>query len=486
MSRKRQPRASQSARRRRACRSSRRRSALFVVLLVLAALVPALTLLTTSGQALPAVAEAPGTTVPLEASPEAAALSAGAVLRQERDASRQARHAENEAAAQARRQARREARHPQSKERDNVVVSVSCTQVVWEFRNFPELPGNTVRQKLKVNDAIALSTFTFDGATGTSVTPISPPPGKSHVDANGGWKTNGAQGGFDIGFTLECPPAPGFTVEKLQRIEGSGGGFTASTLTGQVGQTIEYEIVVDSTGNVPLSFAGLSDAVCDAGTVTGGPGGELAAGATATYTCKHVVSEADVTAGSISNTVTLGGTPPEGQGSTIEHSSNTVVVEAKAAGQSSQPSQASESQTQGSSTPSSSGVLGSSTAQPPKLGVAASTASHIPAIKLSVPGLKGPQGCVRSAFRASVKSAHVARVAFYLDGRRLRTMMAKGARHGLISITIDPTKLRVGLHELVARITMTKTTASAAAVHAKRMAAVVRCASAVLTPKFTG
>jgi hypothetical protein len=93
---------------------------------------------------------------------------------------------------------------------------------------------------------------------------------------------------------------------------------------------------------------------------------------------------------------------------------------------------------------------------------------------------------VRSSFRASVKSKGVASVAFYLDGRRLKTLTAKSARKGLISITIDPRKLSVGAHKLMAKITMAKASSASKAVRGTRTAVVLRCHAAVLTPKFTG
>src|SRR5207248_3033622 len=40
------------------------------------------------------------------------------------------------------------------------------------------------------------------------------------------------------------PQKPEFTIEKLQEIAGSKAGFTTSPLTGAVGQTVEYQIVV--------------------------------------------------------------------------------------------------------------------------------------------------------------------------------------------------------------------------------------------------
>ena len=46
----------------------------------------------------------------------------------------------------------------------------------------------------------------------------------------------------------------GFLIEKKQQLEGAG-GFVTTKLTGKVGQTVEYEIVVSNTGNVPLTFS---------------------------------------------------------------------------------------------------------------------------------------------------------------------------------------------------------------------------------------
>ena len=61
---------------------------------------------------------------------------------------------------------------------------------------------------------------------------------------------------------------------------GASGEFTASPLTGKVGQTVDYEIVVKNTGNVPLTLSNFSydrahveaaitsDPDCDSGTVS--------------------------------------------------------------------------------------------------------------------------------------------------------------------------------------------------------------------------
>ena len=65
---------------------------------------------------------------------------------------------------------------------------------------------------------------------------------------------------------------------------------TSETRNAANGQTVEYEILVKNTGNVPLTFSNFVDEHCDAGTLAGGPSGPVKAGETAIYTCSHVVT----------------------------------------------------------------------------------------------------------------------------------------------------------------------------------------------------
>jgi hypothetical protein len=85
-----------------------------------------------------------------------------------------------------------------------------------------------------------------------------------------------------------------------------------------------------------------------------------------------------------------------------------------------------------------------------------------------------------------VKSAGVKSVGFYMDKRKLKSMTAKSARKGRLTITIDPTRLSIGAHRLTAQITMVPASSGAKARHATRAMTVLRCSSAVLTPHFTG
>jgi hypothetical protein len=205
-----------------------------------------------------------------------------------------------------------------------------------------------------------------------------------------------------------------------------------------------------------------------------------------------VLTAADKAAGSYANTAGDTATPV-GEGSPVTGESNTVVVNLPAGEV--QPEKTEEpagkttttTTTTTNGTPSSgvlaltaaptgsTGVNGSS----PKVGVLASKT-------VAVPSLSVPHGCVRSSFRASIKSAGVRSVSFYMDGHKLKTLTARNARKGRLTIAIDPTQLSVGSHRLLAKITMNPASSSAKARHATRTSTVLRCSSAVLTPRFTG
>jgi hypothetical protein len=118
------------------------------------------------------------------------------------------------------------------------------------------------------------------------------------------------------------PPAPSFTIEKLQEIAGSGKGFTTSSLTGAVGQTVDYQILVNNTGNEALNLSTPIDEHCDNGTLAGGPAeGLLVPAASTTYTCSRALPSE----GQYANEATITGTPVGG--APITHTSNQVVVE---------------------------------------------------------------------------------------------------------------------------------------------------------------
>ncbi len=199
-------------------------------------------------------------------------------------------------------------------------TEITCSHVTWSYSEFPNAENNTVTQVIHVDgELVSTTSFSFNGPSGLDTVTFAAPDGESKVDAHATWKTNGAKGNFDHLAKVNCQP--NFSIEKQQEIKGSGTGFTNAPLTGELGQTVDYQIVVTNTGNLALTFSSFTDPHCDEGTISGGPGGgSVAPGASTTYTCEHVLSSA----GSYTNEATDTGTPPKGP--PITKTSNKVVV----------------------------------------------------------------------------------------------------------------------------------------------------------------
>ncbi len=404
--------------------------------------------------------------------------------REAREAEKAARKAAREAAIRQHNE-RFEEKHPFG------IAGFSCKQVTWTYRNFPALPGNTVSQQVTIEHDQSTrlhSTFVFDGSSATTTTALDGHAGHYQVDAWALWNTNGVKGHFDIRGKVTCPPEPAMTLEKLQRI-GATNGYASTPLKGEVGQTVEYEIVVKNTGNIALTLGGLADPRCDAGTISGTPPNPLAPGASTSFTCTHVLSAADLSAGSYTNTAGETGTPAEGP--PVSKETNTVVVEVTPPPAKPPAKEPTTPPSGGSGTPPASGVLGFTSTPTGSSGSSSTTSSKsksgVLAFKsASVPSLDGPRGCVRASFHVSIRAAGVRSVSFYLDGHKLGTLRARNARKGRLTLRIDPSRLSVGAHRLTAKITMAPVAAAAKATHATRTSTVLRCRSAVLTPRFTG
>ena len=409
-----------------------------------------------------------------------------AVERQSRRAAREAEHA--------RRHAEQPAKGLGHKIDSNAEVEINCTSITVHYHGFPVVPGspNVVNQFVVIHKqsppafriVFPGKTFTFEGSEATSVIPVAAPVGPSTVDIRSNWNTNGLRGGFDIHEAVRCEPFGGFAIEKLQSL---GGPFTTETLTGAVGQTILYEMVVTNTGNTPLTFSKFTDAVCDPGTIAGIPSTPVEPMGVFTIVCAHKITAADSTSKSVVNVAVITGTPEEGEGEPIKHESNEVVVapitEEEGGGEEPKKEEPKTPPTTPGTTPTpKSGVLGTSGSS----STSSSKSGVLGFASATVPSLRGPQGCVRSTFTASVKSAGVSSVIFYLDGRRLKRLTSGNARKGLLSIKIDISKSKVGPHRVKASITMKPATSGGKATKASRALTVVHCHSAVITPHFTG
>lgn len=93
--------------------------------------------------------------------------------------------------------------------------------------------------------------------------------------------------------------------------------------------------------------------------------------------------------------------------------------------------------------------------------------------------LLAPSGCAARTFSARVRGAGIARVVFRLDGKTVKTIR-KG---GLFSARVNPQRLSLGVHRLVATVTFE------ASRHAKSRTLRVsfqRCGKRLIAPRFTG
>jgi hypothetical protein len=247
-----------------------------------------------------------------------------------------------------------------------------------------------------------------------------------HVLAGPGAYTNRATvtattvGGFELTQTsneveVVVAPEPSFALEKRQRIAGGSSGYTTAPLTPTVGQTIEYEITVTNTGNVALAVSELADPHCDAGTIAGGPGeAPLQPGASTTYTCTRLISAP----GSYENVATVSAQPPGG--APKSEASNRVLAEASEA-----------------------------TKPEPKIGKLGECTARLGR-------LSGASGSKAGRFTARISSAGVRYATFYLDGRKLKKLVASQAKHEQFAVRIDARRLSYGAHHVKVKAVMSQ------------------------------
>ena len=248
-------------------------------------------------------------------------------VRMQREASRAARKA-------AKRQAR-EALRLALKEKDGNVVAIDCTKVAVEYSHFPSIPGspNQVMEWITIKNpppsiasgpvAFPPRVFSFEGTSGTDVVPIAFPVGHYTIDVHAKWNDQRRTWQLRHPRNVTCEPNPAFTIREAAGVARQLQPLTEAPLSGSVGQTVIYEMLVTNTGNTPLTFSTLSDTRCDPGTIAGGD--DLAR---RTARDRHLRLQrtrsrrADESAGSVTNIATVTGTPEEGEGARktrIEH-----------------------------------------------------------------------------------------------------------------------------------------------------------------------
>lgn len=118
-------------------------------------------------------------------------------------------------------------------------------------------------------------------------------------------------------------PSCNLTIDKKVSLSGAAGTFVDSDasnpLAATAGDTVTYSMTVQNTGTADLTVD-VSDALCDAGTLSGpggrdGSGDPLAAGASVTYTCTRRLTATD--ADPLVNTACTTGTAVSASGASV-------------------------------------------------------------------------------------------------------------------------------------------------------------------------
>jgi hypothetical protein len=95
--------------------------------------------------------------------------------------------------------------------------------------------------------------------------------------------------------------------------------------------------------------------------------------------------------------------------------------------------------------------------------------------------LRGPSGCVQGPFTATVRGRRIARVTFYRDGKKIKTINARRGQR-VFRVRINP-GTAVGIHRVTARIRFRA--ASRTRARTLRLS-YQRCRKQVVRPRFTG
>jgi hypothetical protein len=94
--------------------------------------------------------------------------------------------------------------------------------------------------------------------------------------------------------------------------------------------------------------------------------------------------------------------------------------------------------------------------------------------------LRGPSGCVKTAFRARVTGRSIASVAFRVDGKLVKRITGERSRY---TVRIKPRGYGFGRHRVVARVTFVTGSGTAP----RRLPLTFRrCAQGAVAPRFTG
>jgi len=207
---------------------------------------------------------------------------------------------------------------------DPITVTISVKPVGVDDAD--QTPVNTpVIVVVKANDG--------PSGTGTTVTAATTPAhGSIVVNASGSitYTPNAGYVGVDT-YTYTLTTADGVVSDPITvTITVYTASMTltkvANNTVSKVGDVINYTMIVYNTGTSPLTNVVVADAGADAGSITPASITNLAAGALATVTAKHTVTQADVDAGFYSNQASVSALDMKGNSVIKAKSDNPLTI----------------------------------------------------------------------------------------------------------------------------------------------------------------
>jgi hypothetical protein len=97
--------------------------------------------------------------------------------------------------------------------------------------------------------------------------------------------------------------------------------------------------------------------------------------------------------------------------------------------------------------------------------------------------LRGPSGCVKGKFKATVRGSRISRVTFFVDGKRFKRLTAPTGEGSRFTVRINPKGRGFGVHRVTARVEFVE--ASQTKTRTLRLS-FQRCKKQVVKPRFTG
>jgi uncharacterized repeat protein (TIGR01451 family) len=243
--------------------------------------------------------------------------------------------------------------------------------------------------------------------------------------------------------------------------------------TAVAGTTVHFRISVTNTGTTTFKTYTFTDENCDEQrTGDNADDEEFNPGDVWTYECAMPTSVGDVSA---TNTAKAAGSDENCRQAVGQDDATIPLTQPETPG----------GETPGGETPGGGTPVPSAPAAPaPAVNAPAVTtpaSGTLPEAVLSGRArLRGPSGCVDTAFRARVRGRSIASVRFYVDGRLVKRFSGRRASY---TIKVKPRGLGFGRHRVVARVTFTR--ASGTAPRTLRLT-FRRCSQGAIAPRFTG